>query len=167
MLVLMYSTDGFAVCCYRYPVFAWSDAAATIYLIARVCAALIQERRLLIPVATREVIRRETVDWRHWTRRFWPLCWCRRRLKLVLGLYRYFSCTFHRERVPKHVHVLRDSPIIGVARLLFESGYYFVQHFQKCGDYSRVVTNREQCLIERIHYFWLDLKNECVKCSRT
>ena len=21
------------------------------------------------------------VDWHHWTRRFWPLCWCRRRLK--------------------------------------------------------------------------------------
>ncbi len=32
------------------------------YFIARVCAAFIRERRLLIPVTTREAIRRETVD---------------------------------------------------------------------------------------------------------
>ena len=43
-------------------VFARSDAAATIYFIARVCAAFIRERRLLIPVAAREAILRETVD---------------------------------------------------------------------------------------------------------
>ena len=43
-------------------VFARSDAAATIYFIARVYAAFIRERRLLIPVAAREAILRETVD---------------------------------------------------------------------------------------------------------
>ena len=45
-----------------YTVFARSDATATIYFIARVCAAFIRERRLLIPVAAREAILRETVD---------------------------------------------------------------------------------------------------------
>ena len=44
-------------------------------------------RRLLTPVAVREVILRETVDWHHWTRRFWHLCWCRKRLELVLEDY--------------------------------------------------------------------------------
>ena len=45
------------------------------------------------------------------------------------------------------------SRIVGVARLLFESGDYFVQHFRRCGDYSRVAaTNRERRLIERIRY---------------
>jgi hypothetical protein len=48
--------------------------------------------------------------------------------------------------------MLRASPIIGVARLLFESGDYFVQHFRRCGNYSRAATNRERCLIERIQY---------------
>ena len=41
---------------------------------------------------------------------------------------------------------------VGVARLLFESGDYFVQHFRRCGDYSRAATNRERRLIERIRY---------------
>ena len=45
-----------------YTVFARSNAAATIYFTARVCAAFIRERRLLIPVAAREAILRETVD---------------------------------------------------------------------------------------------------------
>ena len=44
-------------------------------------------QRLLIPVAAREAILRETVNWYHWSR---PLCWCRRRLKLVLDC---LSCT--------------------------------------------------------------------------
>ena len=44
------------------------------------------------------------------------------------------------------------SRIVGVARLLFESGDYFVQHFRRCGDYSRAATNRERRLIERIRY---------------
>ena len=43
-------------------VFAQSDAAATVYFIAQVCAAFIRERRLLIPVAAREAIHREMVD---------------------------------------------------------------------------------------------------------
>ena len=29
-----------------------------------------------------------------------------------------------------------------MARLLFESGDYFVQHFRRCGDYSRVASDR-------------------------
>ena len=47
---------------YSSTVFARSNAAATIYFIARVCAAFIREQRLLIPVAAREAILRETVD---------------------------------------------------------------------------------------------------------
>ena len=46
----------------------------------------------------------------------------------------------------------RSSRIVGVARLPFESGDYFVQHFRRCGDYSRAATNRERRLIERIRY---------------
>ncbi len=95
-------------------VFARSDTAATVYFFAWVCAVFIRERRLLIPVVTNEAIRRETVDWRHWTRRFWPLCWCRRRLELVLGLYRYFSSICHRKWVERHVYVPCAPPIIGV-----------------------------------------------------
>ena len=45
-----------------YTVFTRLDAAATIYFIARVCAVFIRERHLLIPVAAREAILRETVD---------------------------------------------------------------------------------------------------------
>ena len=48
--------------------------------------------------------------------------------------------------------MLRASRIVGVARLLFESGEYFISHFRRCGDYSRVVTNRERRLIEQIWY---------------
>ena len=44
-----------------------------------------------------------------------------------------------------HVHVLRASRIVGVARLLFENSDYFIRHF------GGVATNREQRLIERIH----------------
>ena len=44
------------------------------------------------------------------------------------------------------------SRVIGVAWLLFESGDYFVQHFRRCGDYSRAATNQEWRLIERIWY---------------
>ena len=43
-------------------VFARSDTMATIYFIAQVCAVFIQERHLLIPVAAREAILKETVD---------------------------------------------------------------------------------------------------------
>ena len=43
-------------------VFTRSNAVATIYFIARVCAAFIREWHLLILVAAREAIRRETVD---------------------------------------------------------------------------------------------------------
>ena len=46
-------------------VFARSDTAATIYFIARVCAAFIRERRLLIAVAAREAILREAIDLDH------------------------------------------------------------------------------------------------------
>ena len=53
-------------------------------------------RGLLMPVTAREAMFREMVDWHHWSRRFWPLCWCRR-LELVL------SCTYHQN---KYVHVL-------------------------------------------------------------
>ena len=90
-------------------------------------------RHLLIPVAAKEAILRETVDWHHWTRRFWPLCWCRR-LELVLSIFRYFSCTCHQERVARHVHMLRASQIVGMVRLLFESRDYFIQHFRRCGE---------------------------------
>ena len=48
-------------------VFARSDAEATIYFIAWVSTVFIWKQRLLIPVATREVIRQEMVDWHHWT----------------------------------------------------------------------------------------------------
>ena len=44
----------------------------------------------------------------------------------------------------RHIDVLRASWIVGVARLLFKRGNYFIQHFWRCGHYSRVVTNREQ-----------------------
>ena len=37
-------------------------------------------------------------------------------------------------------------------RRLFESGNYFVQHFRRCGDYSRAAINQERRLIERIRY---------------
>ena len=37
--------------------------------------------------------------------------------------------------------MLRASRIVGVAQILFESGYYFVQHFRRYGDYLRVATN--------------------------
>ena len=43
-------------------VFTRSDTAATIYFIARVCAAFIRERHLLIPVAAGEAIHRVMVD---------------------------------------------------------------------------------------------------------
>ena len=46
------------------------------------------------------------------------------------------------------------SQIVGVARLLFESGDYFVQHFRRYADYSRAATNRERRLIERIRYMY-------------
>ena len=51
--------------------------------------------------------------------------------------------------------MLRASRTVGVARLLFESSDYFVQHFWRCGHYSRAATNREQCLIERIRYMYM------------
>ena len=106
-------------------------------------AVTIREQCLLIPVAAREAIVREMVYWHHWSRRFWPLCWYRRILELVLDC---LSCTCHRERVMRHVHVLRASWIVGVAMLLFERDDYFIHH------YSRAVTNRERRLIERIRY---------------
>ena len=34
------------------------------------------------------------------------------------------------------------SRIVGVARLLFKSGDYFIQHFRRCGDYSRAASDR-------------------------
>ena len=71
---------------------------------------------------------------------------------MIRTCFRQLSCTCHRERVARHVHVLRASRIVGVARLLFESGDYFVHHFRRCGDYSRAATNRERRLIERIRY---------------
>ena len=37
-------------------------------------------------------------------------------------------------------------------RLLYESGNYFFQHIRRCGIYSRVATNREWRVIERIRY---------------
>ena len=46
----------------HYAVLARSDAAATIYFIARVCAAFFRVRRLLIPVAAIEAILRETLN---------------------------------------------------------------------------------------------------------
>ena len=38
------------------------------------------------------------------------------------------------------------------AATIRERGDYFVQHFRRCGDYSRAATNRERRLIERIRY---------------
>ena len=38
--------------------------------------------------------------------------------------------------------MLCASRIVGVARLLFESGDYFVLHFRRCGDYSRATSDR-------------------------
>ena len=123
-----------------HTVFTRLDATATIYFIARVC----DYSRVAFTnrVAVREVIHRETVDWYRWTR---SLCWCR--LKLVLGLYRYFSCTCYREWVARHVHVLRASRIVGVAQRLFKSGDYFIQYFRKWA------TIWEQRLIERIRCY--------------
>ena len=46
----------------RTTVFARSDTVATIYFIARVRAVFIRERHLLISVAAREAILRETVN---------------------------------------------------------------------------------------------------------
>ena len=118
-------------------IFARSNAADTIYFTARICAAFIRERHLLIPVAAREAILRETVDWYRWSRIFWPLCWCRRRLQLILDC---LSCTCHRNRVARHVHVLvflnsrrgaatiRERPLfhstLSKVRSLFESGVW-------------------------------------------
>ena len=39
------------------------------------------------------------------------------------------------------------SRIVGVARPLFESGDYFVQHFRRCGDYSRAASDRANTVI--------------------
>ena len=41
-------------------------------------------------------------------------------------------------------------------RLLFESSVCFVQHVWRCGYCSRVATNREQYLIERILYNYVE-----------
>ena len=99
-------------------------------------AATIQERRLLIPVAAREAILRETVDWYHWSRRFCPLCWCRRRLELVLDC---LSCTCHRKRVARHVHVLvfsnsRRGAATIRERPLFRSALPEVRRLLESGD---------------------------------
>ena len=51
--------------------------------------------------------------------------------------------------------MLHASRIVGVAQLLFESGDYFVQHFRRCGHYSRAATNRERRLIEQIWYLFM------------
>ena len=126
-----------------------SNAAATIYFTARICAVFIWERHLLIPVAAREAILRETVDWYRWSRIFWPLCWCRRRLELVLDC---LSCTCHRKNKLRGMSTCWCSRIVGVAQLLLEGGDYFVQHFQRCSDYSRAATNRERCLIKQTRY---------------
>ena len=52
------------------------------------------------------------------------------------------------------------SRIVGVARLLFESNDYFVQHFWRCSNYSRAVTNRERRLIEQIWYYYILSPNQ-------
>ncbi len=96
------------------------------------CGIYLRAVFITIPVATREAIRRETCRWCHWT---WSP-----------------SADVEAERVVRHVHVLRASPILGVAWLLFESGDYFVQHSWRCGDFSRAATNRERRLIEWIQY---------------
>ena len=130
--------------CFSFPVytvFARSDTAATIkfYFIVRVCAAFIRERRLLIPVAARETILWETVDWYHWSRRFWPLCWCKRKLELSLVLD-CLSCPCHWKRVARHVHVLVFSNSRrGAATILFNTS-------------GGAATIREQRLIEWIWY---------------
>ena len=147
-------------------VFARSDAATTIYFIARVCAAFIRERHLLIPVAAREAILREMVDWHHWSRRFWPLCWCRRWLELVLDC---LSCTYHRERVARHVHVLRASRIVGVVRRLFrlsfpEVWWLFrsslpeVRQLFESDEYSRAASDRVNTASIQNVTQWLQLK---------
>ena len=92
-------------------------------------AATIWEWRLLIPIAARKAILRETVDWHHWYRRFWPLCWCRRRLNLF-----WTVCC-----VPAI-----ENESWGMSTC--------VQHFRRCGDYSRAATNREGHLIKQIWY---------------
>ena len=36
-------------------------------------------------------------------------------------------------------------------RLLFESGDYFVQHFRRCGDYSRATSDRANTVVPFIN----------------
>ena len=43
--------------------------------------------------------------------------------------------------------MLRASRIVGVARLLFESGYYFVQRFRRCGHYSRAASDQANMVL--------------------
>ena len=40
----------------------------------------------------------------------------------------------------------------------FKSGDHFFQHVQRCGDISRVATNREWCLIEQMRHIFLETK---------
>ena len=46
------------------------------------------------------------------------------------------------------------SRIVGVARLLFESCDYFVQHFWSCGDYLRAASDRANTVIYQCHLIW-------------
>ena len=45
--------------------------------------------------------------------------------------------------------MLRASRIVGVARLLFESGDYFVHHFRRCGDYLRAASDRVNTVLAK------------------
>ena len=47
--------------------------------------------------------------------------------------------------------MLHASRIVGVARLLFESSDYFIQHFRRCGDYSRAASDRTNIVIISIY----------------
>ena len=60
-----------------------------------------------------------------------------------------FACFWYRHRLTRFVHMRTRYSNISCARLVIESGDYFVQHIQKYGDNLRVVTNWAWRLIER------------------
>ena len=63
-----------------------------------------------------------------------------------------FACFWYCHRVTRFVHVRTRCSNISHARLVIESGDYFVQHIQKCSDNLRAATNQVRRLIKQIRY---------------
>ena len=57
---------------------------------------------------------------------------------------KYLSCTCHRERAVRHVHMLMcfSNSRCGVATIQEQRLLNFIQHFRRCGEYSRAASDR-------------------------